>query len=126
MVYTRALSQPFTCPSVTRKVGDKEVTLRMDFDAISAAEQITGKNLLDEKVWADMDARTLTAVYWAAAKHADPTLSLGAVRAASFKEMPEMIQAIRAAWRASNDMPEEDSVPTSGSKSPENADASVR
>lgn len=109
----------FTCPSVKREVSGELVELRMDFDAIALAEQVTGKNLLDDKIWLDMDSSTMTVLYWACRLPFDSKLTIKDVRRAGFKDAAAMIKAVRAAWRAASDLPEEDPLPTNGSKSPD-------
>jgi hypothetical protein len=115
----------FTCPSIKAKVSGKEYELRMDFNAVSAAERLTGKNLLDAEIWRDMDASTVTALFWACAIQCGEQnkITLNDVRSGTFKHATEMIDAVRKAWRAANDVPEEDPVPTSGSKQAASADA---
>lgn len=107
----------FTCPTVTRKIAGQDFTLRMDFNALALAEQLSRANLLDDRAWSDMTVSTLTALFWASivqGGHSDVTLTQ--VRALGYKHAAEMVDAVRAAWRAVNELPEEDPRPTSGSK----------
>lgn len=116
----------FTCPSVKREVAGKTVELRLDFNAVALVEQMTGKNLLDAEIWREMDTTTITAVYWAAAVQCNPKATLSDVRAGGFKDAAEMVQAVRAAWKASSGAPEEDERPTNGSKEPASAEGSAQ
>ena len=105
----------FTCPVVKCRVGVRAFSLRMDFNAIAQAEQITGRSFLDEKMWEDMNVSAVTALFWACAvEGGDTRLTLAEVRGYSFKQLPEMVDGCRAAWRAVNELPAEDPRPTDG------------
>jgi hypothetical protein len=95
----------FACPSVKRTIGSREFVLRLDFNAVVAAETATGRNLLDDSVWKELDAPTLTAIFWGAASQTDPSLTLAEVRTFGFQHASEMVNAVTAAYAASKDEP---------------------
>jgi hypothetical protein len=103
------------CASVTCEFAGRKFDLRMDFNAITLAEKLTGRNLLDSEAWSNLDTGTVTSVFFACAFQTDPRLTINDVRSLGFKHSGDIVQAVRAAWKASNDTPEEDERPTSGS-----------
>lgn len=115
----------FTCASVRRKVGGHTFELRMNFDALSMAEKITGRNLLDNEAWGNLDISSLTVIFWTACQQFDKKLTLADVRAAGGKAATEMLEACNAAWRVAHDLPEERPRPMSGSE-PQTAGASAQ
>jgi hypothetical protein len=106
----------FTCPTVAVKIAGHEFVLRMDFNALALAEKTTGKNFLDPDLWQKMDVTTATALFWACAVQTDTKLTLGAVRSLGYKHIRAIIEACRNAWKAANEIAEEDARPINGSE----------
>lgn len=104
-----------TCPTITQKVAGKDFALRMDFNALVLAEKTTGSNFLDPKIWQDMNVTDITALFWACSAQTDPKLTLSAVRSLGYKHATDITAACQKAWRAVNEIPEEETRPTSGS-----------
>ncbi len=57
-------------------LGDKERTLRLDFNALSKAEEVTGKNFVEVLTWQELNAREVRALAWACLVHEDPALTI--------------------------------------------------
>lgn len=55
---------------------DKERTLRMDFNALAKAEEITGKNWMTAESWKTLSAKDYRALTWACLLDEDPSLTL--------------------------------------------------
>lgn len=55
---------------------DRERHLLLDFNALCAAEELTGRNFMDEETWNTLSARDVRALLFACLKHEDPTLTL--------------------------------------------------
>lgn len=108
----------FTCKSITTDIAGEKVELRMDFNALAMVEKMTGKNLLDQKIWEDMDVTTMTILFYACAVQCNGKLTLQDIRGFGFKYATEMMEAVRAAWRAALDAPAEVQRPMNGSKIP--------
>lgn len=69
-----------TAPTVPIEL-DKPRHLCMDFNAIAAIEEKTGRNLLKKGGWDDMSTRDLRAVIWACLLTEDPALTIEQVGA---------------------------------------------
>jgi hypothetical protein len=115
----------FVCPTIKRVIGGRGFTLRLDFNAITKAEELTGKNFLDPRFWNSLDVRTVTALFFACVfaealeKHdrneakamkylAETNSTLTDVRSYGPPQLDTMVEACMAAWQAVNDVPEED------------------
>jgi hypothetical protein len=115
----------FVCPTIKRIIGGRGFTLRLDFNAITKAEELTGKNFLDGRFWNELDVRCVTALFYAcvfadalekhdnnearAVKHlAETNSTLTDVRGFGPPQLAEMVEACKDAWQAVNDVPEED------------------
>ena len=106
----------FTCPTIAAKLGERNYVLRMDFNALTLAEQITGKNFLDERIWRRLDVTAATALFWACAYQCDSTLKLDEIRSNSYRFAGIIIDAVRRAWRVAEGKPESDPLPTKESE----------
>src|SRR5581483_3172410 len=100
------MQNDITCEVVTRTIKGREFKLQLDFHAFAALEQLTGRNFLDPKALEDLNITNLTAVFWAGIARTGDGITLQEVRNLGFKYAPEMLEAVRAAWRASNEVPE--------------------
>lgn len=115
----------FKCPTIKRVIGGRGFTLRLDFNAITKAEELTGKNFLDPRFWNQLDVRTVTALFFACVfaevlnqhenneakttKHlAETNCTLTDLRSFGPPQLEEMVGACMDAWKAVNDVPEED------------------
>jgi hypothetical protein len=58
---------------------DRERTLRMDFNALAKAEELTGKNFIDAATWRSLSIRDYRALIFACLVHEDPALTLESV-----------------------------------------------
>jgi hypothetical protein len=58
---------------------DKVRHLRMDFNALAQAEEVTGKSFLNGIAWQGMTVKDYRALIWACLLHEDPELTLEAV-----------------------------------------------
>ena len=88
---------------------DRERTLRFDFNALSAFEEATGRSALEPDVWNSPDARTLSALLWAAMLHEDESLTLKAARAMIHAgNLAYVSGKIREASSASNPEPSDE------------------
>lgn len=84
---------------------DKARNLRMDFNALADAEELTGKNWLDGETWKGMTAKDVRALLFASLTHEDDKLTLRDVGAMlDPNNMAEVLAALEAAYETS--MPE--------------------
>jgi|SRR5581483_6144728 len=104
----------FTCKTITRKVGGREYQLQMNCAALQRAEELTGQNFLDEKLWADMNVTCMTALFFASAVQGGEKISLEDVRSLPPSHLADVVDACREAWAAANEVPEQDPRPTDG------------
>lgn len=109
----------FACPTITKAVQGKKYTLRMDFNAVVLAEQLSGVKLLDPDAWLGMSTGVVTSVFFAAALQTDSSLKLAEFRKLKFddKTKAAIVDGVREAWRAVNDIPPALDRPTDGSAS---------
>ena len=78
---------------------DRERRIRLDFNALAIAEDLTGKNLLDSDAWKGLKAGELRAVLYACLKHEDPHLTPEAVGAMIHPgNIGEIIAALNEAY----------------------------
>jgi len=97
-----------TTPTVRIEL-DKERTLRFDFNALSAFEEQTGLSALEQTVWTSPNARTLSALLWAAMLHEDESLTLKSVRAMIHSgNLKYVADKIREASNTASPTPSED------------------
>jgi hypothetical protein len=55
---------------------DRERRLRMDFNALARAEEVTGKSFLDAETWKNLKASDYRAIAWACLLDEDPSLTI--------------------------------------------------
>jgi len=58
------------------ELGGKTRNIRLDFNALALAEELTGKSFVDIEAWGDMRATDIRAVIYACLVHEDPELTL--------------------------------------------------
>ena len=95
---------------------DKPRTLRLDFNALSRAETISGRNYLQAESWNNLSITEMTVLLWSALLHEDPKLKLDAVGAEIHGGNAAYVsQCLIAAQAALSPEPKEDADPL-GSK----------
>lgn len=97
----------------------------MDLNACDRAEKLLGKSFLSDGFWDDLSTGAITAIFWACITETSPDTTITSLRQWPLKAIGEMSEAVRAAFRVANDIPEDTDRPTSGSGK-EQPDASSR
>lgn len=78
---------------------DKARNLRLDFNALAEAEQLTGKNFLNDDTWKNMTASDVRALMFSALRHEDDKLTLQEVGALlDPSSMGEIVLALGLAY----------------------------
>ena len=84
---------------------DRPRKLKYDFKAMRLIEKETSKNMLNPKIWQEMNATDLSIFVWAGLKHEDPNLTVEHVEEMLHPgNMAETIYKVGEAWGLS--MPE--------------------
>ncbi|MEM3453497.1 MAG: hypothetical protein QW835_07745 [Candidatus Hadarchaeum sp.] len=108
-----------TVPLIEIKL-DKVRHLRLDFNALAKAEEVTGKSFLTSEglSWATTSAKGLRALIWACLLHEDPDLTLEEVGGLlNYANVPQITAALSKLWEKS--VPEsEDNSPLAESPQP--------
>jgi hypothetical protein len=112
-------------PTIKQTVAGREYSLRLDFNAIGRAEEITGKNFLDGRFWSSLDVRSVTALFFACVfahflhvRQGDEAKALQDcqatkatlydIRSLGPNSMDELVTACNAAWKATTEVPEDE------------------
>lgn len=106
----------YICPEVKCNIGGRPFALRMDINAIELAEEFTGRSFIDHTAWQDMTVKNMAALFFACAVQTDASLSREEVRALGVGHLPDIIDAVGAAYKITHEVPEEEKRPTSGSE----------
>lgn len=112
-------------PNIKQTVAGREYNLRLDFNAIGKAEELTGKNFLDGRFWNALDVRSVTALFFACVfahflhvRQGDEVKALQDCQAAKAtlydirslgpNSMDELVTACNEAWKATTEVPEDE------------------
>ncbi len=84
---------------------DRTRGMRMDLNALAKAEELTGRNFMQQGAWEGMGFREVRALVYACLYHEDPSLTLEQVGEMLHPgNLPEVVQALQEVFRGA--MPE--------------------
>ncbi len=98
---TNALEH-FLTPAAEIAIGAKTFKMVFDFFAVAEIEEKTGRNLLTEKGWDNLNGSALSLFFWATLQFHHPEITLTqARRMMNSKNIPLVTDKLKEAWTLS-------------------------